>query len=232
MKTIVLPAGTAYIKFDGENRIVEGDCTIGYWMARANFPDESMLKERMDFDWKIGADLLNAVRSGELRVRQSFTKMPLSPGAPGSAVLSSVVSVDDLRRYLSGHGYAVAVESIAPDPKSVPTHADAIDLGELATSDELIKAFGVFTGMEASWFKKLSDKPVLLAARKRQGCGQRAKTVKALFCPFEVMQWLINPKRKVGDPISMETGWRRFEDFFPRSYQRFEALDPREDRYG
>jgi hypothetical protein len=95
--------------------------------------------------------------------------------------------------------------------------SDGVDFCLLATRRQLIDAFGTFTGMEASWFDNITDTPALLAARKIAGQGGR-HSAEPLFCPFEVMQWLIDAKRRKGRPISNETAWRMLKAHFSKVY--------------
>ena len=109
MKTILLPNDSEFIPFDNPRG-------VGYWMAIAEFPDESMLNKRMQHDWRLGSCLLDAVREGRLRVRDCQTRFPLKPDAPSVAVLSSLVSVEDFREFVADLGYSVRVEHAAPEP--------------------------------------------------------------------------------------------------------------------
>lgn len=95
------------------------------------------------------------------------------------------------------------------------------DYSMLAHPVHLIEAFGSFTGMSENWFKNLKDIPGLKAARKFVGSGGR-NYQSPLFCPYEVLKWLLNPKRKKGRPISAEAGWRRLGLHFPKVYTAHE----------
>lgn len=108
------------------------------------------------------------------------------------------------------------------------TTSPELDLALLATREQLIEAFGNFTGMDASWFDNLKDTPKLLAARKVTGQGGRNNAA-PLFCPYEVMLWLVNPMRRKGKPMKQETGWRVLEHRFPRVFNARSAGDPRQD---
>jgi hypothetical protein len=104
--------------------------------------------------------------------------------------------------------------------------AKAIDLSVLAGPGQLIAAFGKFTGMDASWFDNLTDTPRLLAARKVTGTGGKHYTP-PLFCPFEVMQWLIDEKRKKGRKVSPDKAWQLLQSNFEKVYNTRSAGDPR-----
>ena len=97
----------------------------------------------------------------------------------------------------------------------------------LATPEQLIAAFGSFTGMDKAWFKKVQDKPQLQAARYKVGVSGRGGT-EPLFFVFPVMEWLIDTKRKTGKPISVATAWRMLKAHFPKVYEQYEdhAPDP------
>jgi len=98
----------------------------------------------------------------------------------------------------------------------------------LATPEELVAAFGPFTGMNLGWFRKLGDTPALERARRVPGQGGRAQR-DPLFHPYEVMTWLADPKRKKGRPLPVETAWRRFREYFPSAYRLVESVDPTQD---
>ncbi|MDO9250846.1 MAG: hypothetical protein Q8S71_06570 [Hydrogenophaga sp.] len=97
----------------------------------------------------------------------------------------------------------------------------------LATRDQLIEAFGHFTGMDASWFKNVTHSPRLLSARKVVGQGGRGHIAEPLFCPFEVMQWLADAKRRKGRPLSVEKAWELLEKNFSDVYCVRSIGDPR-----
>lgn len=100
------------------------------------------------------------------------------------------------------------------------TSKAAIDYARLATPQQLIDAFGRFTGMDASWFESLSGTPKLLGARRQPGKSGR-NHLPPLFCPYAVMTWLIDPKRKKGRPIEPKTGWRRLKEKFPKAFEAY-----------
>jgi hypothetical protein len=106
------------------------------------------------------------------------------------------------------------------------TESERPDYSMLADPDELIAAFGRFTGMSKAWFGRLQDKPGLERARRVEGMKGRGGH-RPLFCPLAVMQWLTDRKRKVGRPISEEKGWSLLESCFPRVYAAHAAADPR-----
>ena len=102
---------------------------------------------------------------------------------------------------------------------------DEVNFDLLATREQLIAAFGKFTKMEMSWFESLKDKPNLLSARKVVGKGGRHST-EPLFCPYEVMLWLIDKNRRTGTPIRDETAWRMLQSHFPKVHAIYSIGDP------
>lgn len=102
-----------------------------------------------------------------------------------------------------------------------------IDFGRLATRSQLIEVFGPFTGMNGTWFKKLDDVPGLKAARKYRGQGGHGHVAEPLFCPFQVMLWLTNPKRKKGSELGVVKGWELLELHFSKVYCEKSVGDPR-----
>jgi len=117
----------------------------------------------------------------------------------------------------------------ATDTATSEPVAEKVDLTLMASREQLIAAFGVFTGMKAEWFKNIKDTPALLAARKVTGQGGRGHIVAPMFCPYEVLQWLIDPARRKGRKLGADKGWELFEGHFPRSYAAFSIGDPRTD---
>jgi hypothetical protein len=110
-----------------------------------------------------------------------------------------------------------------------PTVAErGFDYAAHATREQLIEAFGAFTSMNKDWFKNLKDTPALLEARKSVGQGGRGRIMEPYFCPFEVMQWLVSPKRRKGRAMSEAKGWELLEAYFPKVYAKYGAADPRE----
>jgi hypothetical protein len=116
---------------------------------------------------------------------------------------------------------------------SQATPTAEIDPTALATRQQLIAAFGTFTGMCMAWFEKLADTPALLNARKVKGQGQRGRNVEPLFCPAEVMYWLMDKKRKKGKPFhSAGKPWELLQKYFPEAYDKHSMNDPREQGPG
>lgn len=118
------------------------------------------------------------------------------------------------------------VECTAPLADSA-SNAPACDFSMLATRGQLIEAFGRFTGMDASWFKSIKDTPALQTARKVVGQGGRGHIAEPWFCPFEVMQWLADSKRRKGRKLSVEKAWELLERNFPKVHSARSVADPR-----
>lgn len=124
-------------------------------------------------------------------------------------------------------GPAPTSDGAQPAPQPVPVvQPEAIDFGMLATPGQLINTFGNHTGMCKAWFSNLTDTPRLLAARKVTGTGGKHYTP-PLFCPFEVMQWLIDEKRKKGRKVSPDKAWQLLQSNFEKVYNTRSAGDPR-----
>lgn len=113
-------------------------------------------------------------------------------------------------------------------PSPAPVATDEIAFDMVATRQELIDVFGKFTGMDRTWFDNLNTSPKLKAARKYAGRGGR-HSAEPLFCPYEVMQWLTDPKRKKGKPLSDTTAWRLLKGSFGKVYNLHSIGDPNAD---
>jgi len=130
--------------------------------------------------------------------------------------------------HLAAQGVGYRFPRLATEVDGKPETVPSIDFTLLASPEQLIKAFGAFTGMDKSWFSNITDKPKLLKARKQEGKGGKSYSL-PWFCPFEVMLWLIDEKRKAGKPMSQETGWRMLRQHWPSVYDKNLALSPLED---
>jgi len=82
--------------------------------------------------------------------------------------------------------------------------------------------------MDMSWFHNHTDSPALSRARKVTGIGKHGASLEPLYCPYEVMSWLINPKRRKGRELSPEKGWTILERSFQNVYVVKGIGDPRE----
>jgi hypothetical protein len=122
------------------------------------------------------------------------------------------------------------LQALNPNPldgKPSPSAQPAVDLDLLATPSQLINAFGTVTGMDKSWFERPKDTPGLFKARRVEGVGQRGQTRPPLYCPMEVMTWLLTPKRKKGRQFhNPDTAWRMLKKHFPGVYAKNSAASP------
>ncbi len=165
-------------------------------------------------------------------------------GIPSVGRDDDTVTVEDLRTYASTFRIDVELQpaptaslagagSVEPEPGAQAAPASELQrrphYSMLATRDKLIAAFGVFTDMDDSWFDNLKDTPKLRAARKVPGQGGRGHISEPWFCPYEVMKWLIDPKRRKGRPMGVETGWRMLKKHFPKVHEAHEAEAPQPD---
>jgi len=110
---------------------------------------------------------------------------------------------------------------------NMPAQNTISDQLRLATRGELIAAFGAFSGMDESWFANVKDSPRLLAARKITGHGGRRRLREPMFCPLEVMLWIVDPARRKGRKVSVGKGWELLEKHFPLVYAANSVADPR-----
>ncbi|MDP1999604.1 MAG: hypothetical protein Q8K22_08430 [Rhodoferax sp.] len=116
-------------------------------------------------------------------------------------------------------------EAQAKDTATPALVAAEDELTMFATRTELIDAFGKFTDMDKSWFDNLKDAPRLMAARKFTGQGGR-HSAEPLFCPYLVMQWMADPKRKKGRKLNDTTAWRLLKSHFQKVYDQYSIGDP------
>lgn len=116
--SIELPAGTTRVAFE----------QVEFLLAEAMAPSAEPL-ERFKLGTRIGRDVVDAVRSGALVVRDARSRGPLSPTAPWPAISTGVVAVADLQAYAANLGIAVTVarpttsldrEIGKPEPVAVP----------------------------------------------------------------------------------------------------------------
>ena len=167
-------------------------------------------------------------------VLQRYTKGRVLPDEPDFETLPDdcrVVGYDVhalADEYTSHDAQQAAPQAAVSAPVTdSASNAPACDLSILATREQLIEAFGRFTGMDASWFKNIKDTPALLAARKVTGQGGRGHIAEPWFCPFEVMQWLADSKRRKGRKLSTEKAWELLEKNFPKVHSAHSVADPR-----
>ena len=148
------------------------------------------------------------------------------------------IAVNDFSQWLQSEGEAPSIhiqawiDAIVPaetKPQAAPfIENDPAPLHLLATPAQLIAVFGIFTGMDKKWFNNAKDSPRLMAARHIAGIGGR-KGREPLYFVFQVMQWLIDAKRRKGKPMQDATGWRVLQRQFPRVYEEYQDCEPKPD---
>jgi hypothetical protein len=184
--------------------------------------DAKLLSEQMDAAVHAGK---LAFRLNNIRVEREFI--------PQTHLWHRDVFQADVNAWLEAEAIGDDVRLEFPYP-DVPVAAkgrarsnDGVDYAVLASREQLIAAFGSFTGMSMEWFKNLKDTPALLAARKVHGQGGRGHIAQPFFCPLEVMQWLVDTKRRKGTRLGVDKGWALLEANFPRVYAAHSVGDPR-----
>ena len=131
-------------------------------------------------------------------------------------------------RYQNCPEWMFSPEEFAPGQSNATPALNEVDFDMVATRQKLIDAFGRPTGMNLTWFDNLNDSPKLKAARKCAGQGGRTPA-EPLFCPFEVMLWLAEPKRKKGNPLKNADAWRMLKKNFVKVYNLHSIGDPNPD---
>jgi hypothetical protein len=116
-------------------------------------------------------------------------------------------------------------DELASPSEPAPAKTDELDVLQLATPEQLIDAFGHFTGMKKAWFNKLADTPALKRARRKPGKSGRGG-YPALFDTYAVMCWLIDGQRRKGHKLTAEKAWELLERHFPNVHARNSAADP------
>lgn len=140
-----------------------------------------------------------------------------------------LVKVSDIDIWLTdlGAGYLFPKDGLGATTPP-PVEADGIDFTVVVTRRALIDAFGGITKMDLTWFDNVKDSPKLKASRKFTGQGGR-NGAEPLFCPFEVMQWLVDPQRRKGKAINDSTAWRLLKGHFPKVYNKHSIGDPNDE---
>jgi hypothetical protein len=170
--------------------------------------------------------MLDAARTSQLIVRHVNTQLPID-WSKNNIHPYHHVKIADIDTWLETQG----VDYRFPEAQKKPVKSDdAIDHSALATRQQLISAFGTFTGMSEEWFDNITDKPKLLAARKVVGKSRKGEIVVPLFCPYEVMLWLVGGKlrAKGAKKVSLNTGWRLLQRHFKIAYELVSKNDPRD----
>ena len=173
----------------------------------------------------------DATQTGRLIVRLNGIPVPASSFTKRRLNLQTVLKSDVnewLKSINAGYTLDYPHETLRTDSQAAPVVADEIDFTTVATRSQLIDAFGGMTKMDLTWFDNLTDAPKLMAARKFKGKGGR-KSAEPLFCPFEVLQWLVDPQRRKGKAINDTTAWRLLKGHFPKVYNNYSIGDPNAD---
>ena len=154
-----------------------------------------------------------------------FTVAALDDGEPDFETVPADCRVTGYDVHALADAYCDTPED---EPQAAAPEPTATDFAMLASREQLIAAFGTFTGMNADWFNNIKDKPALLAARRITGQGGRGHLAEPYFCPFAVMEWLVNPTRRTGRPMREAKGWELLERHFPMVYASRSIGDPRD----
>ena len=126
--------------------------------------------------WLIGADahqqwrgvIVQAVQHGELALLDFGSKLPIQTVPAQTATPPApVAALGDEKQSIERIRYEV-----------------------LASRSQLIETFGYY-GVELKMFKALKDRPGLLAAYRVKGRAQKGSRAEPMFCPFEVINWLV-----------------------------------------
>lgn len=171
MKSIILPKGTTYVRFD----------ELAELLARAMNPDAEQDGDNLDAALstiQLESDLPRAVQSGDLRVCNPLSHLPLTLSS-GNSLKRGVVMIHDLREFAARLGLSVEFEETpckAPAPKptaaSVPAGPEPLTTGDIASS------FEELPWSETEWKKPLGDlrewlKPCLVIPGNRGGPARR-----------------------------------------------------------
>lgn len=168
MNAIRLPAGTLYVRFDELPRL----------LAEALHPesaedDDNIALGAAWLDYESGS-LRRAVESGELVVKNSLTRLPLS-FIRGQALNRGVVMIADLQAFASGLGLSVIVEA----PEQAAPAQSAAEPADPERRLQSLKALGGgarFT--KGEW--KFTGISALVVSEKAQGRKRSTeKTIRA-----------------------------------------------------
>lgn len=180
-----------------------------------------------DSELKMATELSLAIQTGTVQCWQENGD-PIRGAVPFDQIRRRAphLTVTQGNAWLKSIGYLQEWEPVAyvaPPVEAGP------DYSTLATRQELIDAYRAFTGMDMGWFKNVTDSPKLQKARKVVGEGKKGRSIEPLFCPYLVMDWLIDKKRRKGRPITSDKAWEILEKRFPKVYNIYSAGDSRTD---
>lgn len=170
-----------------------------------------------------------AVQAGEVEVLDKSLHRMTQPF--NGRLKDTVLTVQALREYVESIKGFLEVED-APEPQTLPVlTAGALggvetDYSLLATREQLLDAFEKWK-LKPAWFDELDSHKWLLDARRIKGQGQRGNIVEPMFCPFAVMNGLIESVRK-NTRLKPDTAWRVLEHKFPKVYAKHDGYDLRE----
>lgn len=175
-----------------------------------------------------------AVSSGALRVRHPETDLSeVYADWPQPSDGCLVCSIDDVNEWLATDGVGYRLSELPTQVLGAQDDAglvgERVDYGSLATREALVRVFGTHTRMNLDWFNNLSDSPGLKKACKVRGKGGKpGSQVEPMFCPYEVMLWLTDPKTKKQGLVRMseQTGWRLLKQSFKAAYIKVGHGDP------
>jgi hypothetical protein len=124
------------------------------------------------FKQQMADELCHDIQTGAIQCRDANGD-PIRGAIPFEDLRRPVplLTVDDGNAWLASRGY---LQRWSP-PELVHVEPSGFDVALLATRQELIDAFGKFTGMSKSWFSNLKDTPALMQARKLRGQGGRGR---------------------------------------------------------
>ncbi len=168
-------------------------------------------------EWQISSDEIEAfcvqAKTGTTAPKPAAAPVvaasvePTESGAPEKEVASTATVA------------GVALGDETPSPEKIRYEV-------LASRTELIEAFSVY-GVELKIFRALKDRPGLLAAYRVKGKGQKGSHAEPMFCPFEVINWLVKTGVKEKPRLKNFMGWHILETKFPSVYAEKSMCDPR-----
>ena len=178
-----------------------------------------------DSELKMATELSLAIQTGTVQCWHENGD-PIRGAVPFDQIRRRVphLTVAEGNAWLKRNGYLQEwkpVATVAPPSEAGP------DYSILVTRQDLIDAYRAFTGMDMAWFKNVTHSPKLNKARKVLGVGLKGRSVEPLFCPYLVMIWLIDKKRKKGRPITSDKAWEILENRFPKVYNIYSVGDTR-----
>lgn len=183
-----------------------------YTKAASEIADHEGESEGLRRHWT--EKMLRAILGGELPSYDHKGGL-LGVGTAKASTVLHIVAEADVNAWLKQANHKIVWTPIQASSGSLSTTSD---LTVLATRKQLIDAFGHWTGLCMKWFHNLKDRPALKKARKVKGVGGKNWT-EPMFCPYEVMDWLCNGRRRSGRKLREEKGWEILERVFPKVYE-------------